>query len=129
MAPALRLANLRGVKLKTARAWALKEMLRELWTQSDVNEALALWKRWHCWATRCQLGPVKKVAKMVKSHLPGILSYYTHRLTNAFSEGINGVIERIKNTARGYRNLKNFKTAIFFHCGGLKLENMALASG
>jgi len=65
-----KLDELKSSKLKTARAWALKEMLRELWTQSDVNEALALWKRWHCWATRCQLGPVKKVAKMVKSHLP-----------------------------------------------------------
>ena len=25
---------------------------------------------------------------------------------------------RIKNTARGYRNRENFKTAILFHCGG-----------
>ena len=84
-------------------------------SSSQAFSQAALWKRWHCWATRCQLGPVKKVAKMVKDHLPGILSYYSHRLTNAFS-------------ARGYRNRENFKTAILFHCEGLRLDNLALES-
>jgi len=74
-------------------------------------------------------GAIATPRRGLRRTTPGILSYYTHRLTNAFSEGSNGVIERIKNTARGYRNLKSFKTAIFFHCGGLKLENMTLASG
>ena len=85
-----------------------------------------VWARWYCWATRSQLDPVRKVANMVKEHLTGILSYYRHRITNALAEGTNSKIEWIKNTARGYRNWENLKTAIFFHCGGLKLSNVSL---
>lgn len=122
------LEELRASKLRTARAWALKELLRELWRRESLQEAAALWGRWYCWATRSRLEPVKKVASMIKQHLSGVLAYYKHRITNALSEGINSKIEWIKNTARGYRNWDNFKTAILFHCGGLKLENMALRS-
>jgi len=50
-----------------------------------------------------------------------ILTYYAHRVTNAVSEGINSAIQTIKKRAFGYRNPDNFKTAIFFHCGGLDL--------
>lgn len=123
-----RLEELQASKLRTARAWALKELLRELWRCESVQEAEALWARWYGWATRSRLEPVKKVASMVKHHLGGILAYYKHRVTNALSEGINSKIEWIKNTARGYRNWDNFKTAILFHCGGLKLQNLALRS-
>ena len=50
-----------------------------------------------------------------------ILIYYTHRVTNAVSEGINSAIQTIKKRAFGFRNPRNFKTAIYFHCGGLDL--------
>ena len=80
-------------------------------------------------ATRSRLEPVKRVAKMVKHHLGGILNYYVHRVTNAIAESTNGLIEGIKRTARGYRNRANFKTAVLFHCGGLNLRQLAPVSG
>lgn len=49
------------------------------------------------------------------------MTYFTHRITNAVSEGINSKIQTIKKMAYGFRNRDNFKTAIFFHCGGLAL--------
>ncbi len=58
---------------------------------------------------------------MVKSHLHNILTYFTHPVTNSVSEGINSAIQTIKRRAFGYRNPANFKTAIYFHCGGLDL--------
>jgi hypothetical protein len=42
-------------------------------------------------------------------------------LTNAGLEGINAVSQGIKKTARGLRDAEHFKTAIYFHCGGLDL--------
>jgi len=36
--------------------------------------------------------------------------------------GINSTIMTIKRLAGGFRNPANFKTAIFFHCGGLDLH-------
>ncbi|MGE0788716.1 MAG: transposase [Sandaracinaceae bacterium] len=50
-----------------------------------------------------------------------MLSYFTHPITNAVSEGINSVVQTIKRTARGFRNEARFRTAIFFRCGGLDL--------
>ncbi|MBI2529506.1 MAG: hypothetical protein HYV93_26425 [Candidatus Rokubacteria bacterium] len=36
-------------------------------------------------------------------------------------EGVDAVIQWVKKTARGFRNAEHFKTAIYFHCGGLDL--------
>jgi len=114
-------SSLQSMKLKTARAWAIKEMLRELWDCPDRSDAEAFHSRWHAWAARARLPAVFKVAKMVKSHLHNILTYYAHGITNAVSEGLNSAIQTIKKRAGGYRNVENFKTAIYFHCGGLDL--------
>jgi transposase len=54
-------------------------------------------------------------------HLPNILTYFTHRITNAVAEGLNSKIATIQKRACGFRNRDNFKTAIYFHCGGLDL--------
>jgi transposase len=61
------------------------------------------------------------VAKLIQRHLPNLLTDLRHRLTNAGLEGLNAVIQGIKKTARGFRNAEHFKTAIYFHCGGLEL--------
>src|SRR2546422_11189398 len=68
-----------------------------------------------------QLQPMIEKARMLKTHLPNILTYLRHRITNATAEGLNSKIQWIRYTARGFRNRENFKTAIYFHCGGLDL--------
>ncbi|OQY11113.1 MAG: hypothetical protein B6I30_07565, partial [Desulfobacteraceae bacterium 4572_187] len=47
--------------------------------------------------------------------------YARHRITNALAEGINTKIEKIKRMACGFRNRSHYRTAIYFHCGGLDL--------
>jgi DNA-binding MarR family transcriptional regulator len=47
--------------------------------------------------------------------------FFAHRITNAVSEGLNSKIQTIKKMAYGFRNREHFKTAIYFHCGGLDL--------
>ncbi len=37
------------------------------------------------------------------------------------SEGLNSQIQKIKRMACGFRNIEHFKTAIYFHWGGLDL--------
>ena len=62
-----------------------------------------------------------EVAWLIRRHLPNVLTYDRHRLTNAGLEAVNATIQWVKKTARGFRNAENFKTAIYFHCGGLNL--------
>ena len=50
-----------------------------------------------------------------------IITYLRHRVTNAASESINAKIQWVRYTARGFRNLRNFIHAIYFHCGGVHL--------
>jgi transposase len=114
-------AKLRDSNLKTARAWALKESLRELWDQRSRAAGERWWKAWYAWAIRSQLEPVKKVARMIKRHLSGVLSYFKHRITNAGSEAINSVVQMLKKRAFGFRSFENFRTAVLFRCGGLDL--------
>ena len=114
-------AALQALELKTSRAWAIKETLRDLWKCRSRKHAEAFHARWHAWAMRSRLPAVVKVAGMVKRHIHNILTYYAHRITNAVSEGLNSAIQTIKKRAGGYRNVENFKTAIYFHCGGLDL--------
>lgn len=115
-------AALRESTLQSARAWAIKESLRPLWDYTYVGAARTFFKRWYWWATHSRLAPIIKVARMLKAHLENILTYLTHRITNAVTEGLNAKIQWIKFGARGFRNRDSFKTAILFHCGGLDLE-------
>jgi transposase len=113
--------SLRESSLKTARAWAIKELAMSLWHYIRRGWARKAWEKWYAWAIRSQLEPIKQVARMVKSHLEGILTAIVRGVTNARSEGINAKIQWIKYTARGFRNRERFRNAIYFHLGGLQL--------
>jgi transposase len=93
-----RFAALRALHLKTGRAWAIKESLRDLWAYRRKGWALRHWKRWYFWATHSRLKPVVKVARMIHDHLDNVLTYFDHRITNATSEGLNSKIQTIKKT-------------------------------
>jgi transposase len=115
-------ARLRQSTLKSARAWAMKEALRRLWAFRSIPRARAFFARWHAWATRSRLAPMRYLAKTLRRHLENILTYLTHRITNAVTKGLNAKIQWIKYSSRGFRDRERFKLAIYFHCGGLDLE-------
>lgn len=112
---------LKAKMLKVSKAWAIKEMLRELWKSINLKSALRYILQWFDWAWKSGLKPIKKAANTVADHIDHILMYFKHKITNATSEGINSKIQKVKAMACGYRNKENFKTAIYFHCGGLDL--------
>lgn len=116
-----RFDQLRGQRLKTSRAWALKEMFRDFWASETVQEGRAFFRRWYGWAIRSRLEPIKRVARSFKAHLENVLTYFTHRITNAALEGLNNRIAGLVKKAFGYRNRERFKTDILFHLGGLDL--------
>jgi transposase len=106
---------------KTARAWAIKELARSLWHYRRRRWAREAWLEWYSWAIRSRLEPVRRVARMVKTHLEGIVNAVVLGVTNARSEAVNAKIQWVKYTARGFRNRKRFHAAIYFHLGGLDL--------
>jgi transposase len=107
--------------LKVARAWLLKERFAAFWGYTYPGAAETFAARWYWRATHSRLKPMAGVAKLIKRHLPNLLTYLTHQITNAGLEAVNSVIQGVKKTARGFRNPEHFKTAIYFRCGGLDL--------
>ncbi|WP_447972543.1 ISL3 family transposase [Nitrospira sp. Kam-Ns4a] len=104
-----------------ARAWTLKERFRPFWDDASPGAAQNFFARWFWRATHSRLRPMAAVAHLIRRHLPNVLTYLRHRLTNAGLEAVNATIQWVKKTARGFRNVEHFKTAIYFHCGGLDL--------
>lgn len=117
----MRFKALRDSTLKTARAWAIKELAMSLWHYVSKTWARKAWGQWLSWAVRCRLNPIKAVARTIKEHLWGILNAIILKVSNGPAEGINSRIKTIKVRCRGFRNKQRFANAIYFHLGGLNL--------
>jgi transposase len=114
--------ELRKKDLKVTKAWGVRETFQSFWLFTSKTAARAFFRRWLKDARACDLTPVTKVAAMLEKHLPGLLNYVTHRVTNAVTEGFNSKIQMIKSCARGFRTFENYRIAILFHCGKLELH-------
>lgn len=123
---AVRFDQLVRKALKTSRAWMLKELAMEMWEQPDREAARRIFQAWYSWAIRSRLEPIKRVARMIKRHLEGILNAIVAAVTNARLEGLNTVIQGLKRSARGFRSRPRFRNAILFHLGGLDLYPAAV---
>jgi transposase len=112
---------LRKSSLKAARAWAIKDMARRLWSYGLRGWAMKAWKRWVKWALSSRLEPMRHAARAIRDRLWGIVNAIVLKVTNAAAESINAKIQWIKSQACGFRNRERFRQAIYFHCGGLDL--------
>jgi transposase len=106
---------------RVGRAWALKEAAMALWELRYAGAADRNVAAWSRWARRSRLEPMRRVAAMITRHWANIRTYFEHRITNAGAEAMNARIQSVKSRAFGFRNRERFRTAIYFHCGGLDL--------
>jgi transposase len=113
--------DIRSSKLKTARAWQIKETLMDFFGYFREADARRFFGEWYAWASRCRLKPIQRLARTLKSRLETLLNWCRWPITNAMTEGLNSKIQWIKYTARGFRSRDGFRRAIFFHCGKLDL--------
>jgi transposase len=63
------------------------------------------------------------MAKTVKDHWDGILSYFDSQLTTGFLEGINSLIQSAKARARGYRNPRNMISIACLYCWQAQIQH------
>lgn len=117
-----RFRSLMREDLRVGRAWALKEDFRHFWTYTRECIARSFFIRWYFHATHSRLKPVIAVSKMLKRHLPGLLSHCAHGISNAVTEGLNSKIQYVKASARGFRTFAHYRIAILFYCGKLEMQ-------
>ena len=117
-----RFEAIRHSGLKTAGVWAIKEEVRWFWKYVYSTSAKEFFDQRYAWGVRCRLRPIVRVAKMLKRHLPNLLSYFLYRITNATSEGFNSIIQALKYAAPGFSSFANYCTRILFYCERLELR-------
>jgi len=122
--------SLRQSGLKTARAWRLKERLRDIlaWRRYPNVPVITLLDQWISLARRCRLAPFKRLAATFKTHLAGIRNTLTLGNTNATAESINSEIQAAIARARGFRTFHNLRTIVYLIKGGLSLPASPLAA-
>ena len=104
---------------RTARAWLYKEQLREILERKQVNVVRGMLTQWATNVIRSKVEPMKVVAKMIRSHLDGIVAWTQTRQTNGFLEALNGLFQSAKRRARGFTRFTTIRTVIFLIAGKL----------
>ncbi len=94
--------------LQVGRAWSIKEAFEGFWEYHYAGSARKFFDRWYFWATHSRLPAIIEAARTLKRHLPGLLAYCKHCITNAVAEGMNSKIQLIKANARGFRNFEKY---------------------
>ena len=113
-------------RLKTARAWRIKEALRDIYASRSeparnepAHSAQAL-KKWLHWAQRSQLHPIKDLAKTIKQHWAGILAAFdASYFHTGYVEAVNSLLQAAKAKARGYGTTGHFIAMAFLIAGKL----------
>ena len=105
-------------KLETARAWRLKEALRDIYSNATCpDEAEPLLQRWYSWARRCRLEPFKKLAQTLKNHWDGIIAGFQSGMHNAKVKAMNRALQQARPRSR---RVDNYITMAFLIAGKLK---------
>lgn len=112
---------LRKSTSKTARAFHLKLVFRELYDQPRRHAERFL-RKWYDWAIRSRIPAIKDAARTIRRHWDGVLRWFVSRISNGLLEGLNSLVQAAKAKARGYSSFRNLKTIIYLIAGKLDLQ-------
>ena len=110
-----------GSKLATARAWLLKEAFEHFWTYKSVLWAGGFLDYWCTRALRSRLEPMKKVARMLRTHEELILNWFRAKgeVSGGAVEGLNNKIRVVTRRSYGFRTYHAMEIALYHNLGHL----------
>jgi len=102
-------------KLATARAWDLKETFSHFWRYKSVIWAGAFLDYWCFRAMRSRLEPMKRVARMLRTHEPLLLNWFRAKgeISNGAVEGLNNKIRVVTRRSYGFRTYNALEIALY----------------
>lgn len=108
-------------KLATARAWELKETFSHFWKYKSVTWAGAFLDCWRFRAMRSRLEPMKRVARMLRTHEPLLLNWFRAKgeISNGAVEGLNNKIRVVTRRSYGFRTYEAMEIALYHNLGRL----------
>jgi len=105
--------SLSKIRLKTLKAYQIRERFQEIYQAKTFDEFVTYLKKWYYWATHSKIPQIIEAAKTIKRHWEGVVNYFESRISNGILEGLNSLIQAAKAKARGYRTFRNFKIMIY----------------
>jgi transposase len=108
-------------KLATARAWELKEAFSHFWSYKSVIWAGAFLDYWCYRAMRSRLEPMKKVARMLRTHEELLLNWFRAKgeISSGAVEGLNNKIRVVTRRSYGFRTYEAMEIALYHTLGRL----------
>lgn len=85
-------------------AYDFKEMFFKIYDEPDKRKAQNAFEAWENSLPSKGMEPFKKIAKTVRNHYDDIFAYWDapFPITNAYTEGLNGLIKMSNRLGRGY---------------------------
>ena len=110
-----------GSKLATARAWLLKESFQHFWTYKSLPWAGGFLDYWCTRALRSRLEPMRKVARMLRTHEDLILNWFRAKgeVSAGAVEGLNNKIRVVTRRSYGFRTYHAMEIALYHNLGHL----------
>ena len=116
------LAHIRQGGGKLARAWAMKEMVREIFAPGlTVEQVSQLLDRILARLARCRLQPFVTLGRTIRKHRKGILAARRLKLSNARAEALNNKAKLIIRRAYGFHTARAALALILLACGPVTL--------
>jgi len=97
-----------AVNKPLSTAYYLKEDLKLLWMQENIEKALSFLENWAKQAYESGIFKLREFANTLLAHRSGILNWYKHRISTGKLEGFNNKIKVLKRKAYGYRDFDFF---------------------
>jgi transposase len=118
---ATKLKELVAINLKTVRAYLLKEDFQRFWGYKSVWWAAKFMDDWCNRTMRSRIDPMKKIARMLRSHRSLILNYFRAKEQIALGavEGLNNKAKVTTKKAYGFKNFEVIKLALYHTLGNL----------
>lgn len=98
------LAALREGIPALAEAYDFKEAFYDIYDEPTKDEAIRAFEAWRNTLPEGRLQGFHKLAKTVANHFDDIFAYWDapHGITNAYTEGLNGLVKLANRMGRGY---------------------------
>ncbi len=104
----VRLADLLRLNRKLFKVYVLKDDLKQIWRYKSEAWSRKWLMNWYHRAMRSRIDALKKFAKKLKDHMPGLISHCRYPIHTSLIEGVNNKIKVIKRIAFGFRDMEYF---------------------
>ena len=95
------------------RAMLLRDDFMDLYTYKTETWAKKFLRGWLRRAMSSRIEPVKRAAKMIRSHFDGVIAWVTWRLSNGRLEGMNNKIRLLSHRSFGLHSAEALISLVY----------------